>query len=370
MQVDSKTSLKLNQANTGQNLDISGLRGSADLRRYHTPEGVGDPRSYGFIYITDNSSIIPYGFESLYYNKLGALNYNRIQSIRDLKRRESRLYAYNIGLLTDKDIYQWFSDLIYRQNNRGYKIINACTREVIESFQGRFCNRKGKRSAHIQKIFQDSIGEISDCILLTLSTHQTEVMSFMDPLTNLKPVEFAICNIGRWTSKFLSSLRHYQERNSIPWEFVGWTLQFQENGFPHIHMIFRGRWLGSIQSIARLWPYCEPQGVDYEDKKKYEERLMSEGKLSPGKHVSGIHLVKYITAYVSKCEKAYIADKGVHKGYAWLAFSKGRLFSVSRKYKSVNEQESFSNEQTWFPYLNKNRLTGYDAVSYLEVDKN
>jgi hypothetical protein len=124
---------------------------------------------------------------------------------------------------------------------------------------------------------------------------------------------------------------------SIPWEFVGWTIEFQENGFPHAHMIFRGRWIGNIQEIAKLWPYCETQGVDYMTKAKYERKLRGQGKIKPGQHVSGIRLINYVTAYVSKCSKAYIEEKGVHKGYAWLAFSGGRMYNVARSYRKVNK---------------------------------
>ena len=74
------------------------------------------------------------------------------------------------------------------------------------------------------------------------------------------------------------------------------------------------------------------------DKRKYERQLVSQGKLKPGRHVSGIRLINYVTAYVSKCSKALTKD-GVHKGYAFLAFFGGRLYNVAREYKKEKKQE-------------------------------
>lgn len=254
---------------------------------------------------------------------------------------ENKLFVYELGILAEEDIYHWFEDLVRRQNSYGIGLVSPEGKTIVAQ-NGRWCNAKGKRSIHIQKVFKEGIGEISDCILLTLTTHQAEVRQFMPENTKLLPVQYATIYIGKWISTFIRRLRKYQKKNGIPWEFVGWTLEFQENGYPHIHMIFRGRWIGSIQEIAKLWPYSEPQGVDYMDKRKYERQLISQGKLKPGRHVSGIRLVNYITAYVSKCSKALVVKNNeiyVHKGYAWLAFAGGRLFNVAREYKKEKKQE-------------------------------
>jgi hypothetical protein len=124
------------------------------------------------------------------------------------------------------------------------------------------------------------------------------------------------------------------------------------NGFPHVHLIFRGKWIGDIGEIAKLWPYCEPQGVDYMNKAKYERQLRSKGKLKPGQHASNIRLINYITSYVAKCRKAVFLkgeDKQktlyVHKGYAWLAFAGGRLYNVARDYKK--EKEAKEKKDGW-----------------------
>jgi len=74
------------------------------------------------------------------------------------------------------------------------------------------------------------------------------------------------------------------------------------------------------------------------DKRKYERQLVSRGKLKPGRHVLGIRLINYVTAYVSKCSRALTKD-GVHKGYAFLAFFGGRLYNVAREYKKERTRE-------------------------------
>ena len=250
---------------------------------------------------------------------------------------ENKLFVYELGLLTEEDIYHWFEDLVRRQNSYGIGLISPEGKTIVAQ-NGRWCNARGRRSIHIQKVFKEGVGEISDCILLTLTTHEAEVRSFMPDRTRLLPVQFATIYIGSWISTFIRKLRKYQKRNGIPWEFVGWTLEFQENGYPHVHMIFKGRWIGSIQDIAALWPYSEPQGIDYMDKRKYERQLISQGKLKPGRHVSCIRLISYVTAYVSKCSQALTKD-GVHKGYAFLAFFGGRLYNVAREYKKEKKQE-------------------------------
>ena len=272
---------------------------------------------------------------------------------------------YDFGLIEEHEIYEWFADMVNRQTNTGASLISPSGERIIAQ-NGRFCNKKGKRSSHIKRVFKEGIGEITDCILLTLTTHEREVMSFMPDNTNLLPVQYATVNIGKWITYFLRRLRQFQENRGLPWEFVGWTIEFQEgdekihhndplkmyNGFPHVHMIFKGKWIGDIKEIAKLWPYCEPQGVDYMNKAKYERKLRSKGKLKPGQHASNIRLINYVTSYVSKCRKAvFIKGEGkqkrlyVHKGYAWLAFAGGRLYNVAREYKK--EKETKEKKEGW-----------------------
>ena len=137
-----------------------------------------------------------------------------------------------------------------------------------------------------------------------------------------------------------------------------------ENGFPHVHMIFKGKWIGSIEEIAGLWPYCEFQGVDYMNKAKYERKLRGEGRLRPGRHVSGVRLVNYVTAYVSKCSRAVTVqgkDVYVHKGYAWLAYSGGRMFNVAREYRKEKGPDNCEK--------NKNGEWRYGGVQVHSQDK-
>lgn len=330
----------------------------------------GDGRLYGFIVTTDNSDSDLYGYESLYEKVGRKINYDRINTVKALRGGHKRLYAYELGLIRESEVYEWFADLVNRQNNLGAMLQNPEGKQIIAQ-DGRFCNRKGKRSIHIQKAFKEGIGEMTDCILLTLTVHENEVRSLMPENTNLLPVQFATVNVGKWISRFLDRLRKYQARagRNIPWEFVGWTLEFQEgekdgpdghhgdsfkmhNGFPHVHMIFRGKWIGAIKEIAALWPYCEPQGVDYLDRAKYERRLRSQGKLAAGRRVAGVRLINYVTAYVSKCSKAVVVkgkDVYVHKGYAWLAFLGGRMFNVTRDYRREKTRisEEVQDSEKW-----------------------
>lgn len=344
----------------------------------------------GFIVSNNNSYTDEitnqYGYEHLYEAIRRKPDVRKIDEIKGLRGREARLIAHEFGFVRDRDIYEWFADLVHRQNNKGVSLRSPEGRQIM-ALNGRFCNRKGRRSIQVQKVFKEGIGEISDCILLTLTTHEKEVIKVMPENGNMTPCQFATCNIGSWVSGFINRFRQYQKVREIPWEFVGWTIEFQEgdeklhkkdplkmhNGFPHAHMIFRGKWIGKIHEIAKLWPYCADNGVDYMDKKKYEKKLRDQGKLAPGGHVSGIRLVNYVTAYVSKCSKAVVVRDGqvyVHKGYAWLAYTGGRMFNVAREYKRSGEvkKDCEKQEKTFQQKYQKKVLKGgwqYEGVQLL-----
>jgi len=148
--------------------------------------------------------------------------------------------------------------------------------------------------------------------------------------TNLDTVSFSITKIGDWIREFRERLFMYQQRREIDWQFKGWTIEFQEKnnrGFPHVHMIFAGNWLGKINEIQTLWPYGI---VELTTKKDIEKRY-------PGRKIDSLRLANYLTKYVSKSSSA-ITEEGVHKGYAWLAFSGGRVFSVKHEKKRVKEE--------------------------------
>lgn len=63
-------------------------------------------------------------------------------------------------------------------------------------------------------------------------------------------------------------------------------------------------------------------------------------------------MINYVTAYVSKCSKAVVVkgkDVYVHKGYAWLAFMGGRMFSVTREYRREKTRisEEVQDSEKW-----------------------
>jgi len=149
----------------------------------------------------------------------------------------------------------------------------------------------------------------------------------------------SISNIGRWIREFNQRLYRYQERNMIDWQFKGWVIEFQgerednaeksywNRGFPHPHLIFAGNWLGKIQDIQNLWPYGRVDLTTAKDISRKKPWLNDAG---------GLRLANYLTKYVSK-SSATITEKGVHKGYAWLAFSGGRVFSIKHEKKKNKE---------------------------------
>lgn len=143
----------------------------------------GDGRLYGFIVTNNNSYTETYGFEHLYEPISEKPDISQIEVIKRLKGKKERLIAYEYGFIREKNIYEWFADLVNRQNNTGVRLTNPEGKKII-ALNGRFCNRKGRRSVQVQKVFKSGIGEIKDCILLTLTTHQKEVQQFMPENSN------------------------------------------------------------------------------------------------------------------------------------------------------------------------------------------
>jgi hypothetical protein len=165
--------------------------------------------------------------------------------------------------------------------------------------------------------------------MLTLTISDRNV--FPPEFTNLDPVSFSILNIGKWVRQFNAHLWKYQKKQGIDWQFKGWALQFQgekgdttdkgyyNRGFPHIHEILSGNWIGRINDIQELWPYGS---VDLTTEKDIQRKY-------PGRPVSSLRVANYLTKYVGKAGAGVDTEKGVHKGYAWLAFGGGRVFSVA-----------------------------------------
>lgn len=302
-------------------------------------EGMASSLQYGLVVVTSHNLLSDtvqksYGYDNLYYsvdklkkgipvNKLDAINHN--------KSRSSRLYAYDVGWFNEHDVYCWFNDLVFRQNNtfRPIKNENGTTRLV--KARGRWSvDLPGGRM--VEKRLQEKLEGIENPILLTLTTHEPLIEAIMPNNTNLLPVEWAICNIGTWISIFLKALRQYQKNRGLDWRYYGWVLEFQENGFPHVHIIFSGSWIGRISDISGLWPYCAENGVDLSDRKKLTKKFKKMGK-----DFSPLRLPSYVAKYVTKGFNA-VSGLGVNKSYAWLAFSGGRIFNLAQpKRKTKNE---------------------------------
>ncbi len=242
-----------------------------------------------------------------------------------LTLKEKRLWLYENGIIQEKDIYAWFYDLVWRQNNNAV-IINMKdgTRKAIENFSGRW-NKKRPFGYQVRKRLRGILDELEKPILLTLTISDKLISSLIPRYTNLDPVSFSITKIGEWIREFRERLFMYQQRRDIDWQFKAWTIEFQEKnncGFPHVHMIFAGNWLGKITEIQALWPYGI---VELTTRKDIERRY-------PGRKIDSLRLANYLTKYVSKSGSA-ITEEGIHKGYAWLAFSGGRVFSVKHEKK-------------------------------------
>lgn len=211
-------------------------------------------------------------------------------------------------MVTENDVYKWFEDLVKRQNEKGSLLRRDDGKIFFAKPSGRFSTDNKYRSGKMVKKFKRMIGRIDDAILLTLTTYQPCIEKVMPANTNLSPVAYAICNIGVWISKFLKRLRSYQKRHGVPWEYVGYTLEMQENGFPHVHIIFRGSWIGKIKEIAALWPWCLENGVDYVDKKKLERKKKQK--------VKGLHLVNYVCGYVAKAAQKVVVNDKINRSWA------------------------------------------------------
>lgn len=304
-------------------------------------------RSYGFIGIQANDDteeqVKEYGWKSVYVS-VDSLKVEKrsqvIQGIRHVQSGKRRLECYELGLISEEDVYAWYYDLVWRQNNSHFVVGEEGNKRVVEYKGGRWC-KKRPFNWQVRKRLKGVLEVVRNPVLLSLTVHQGKVVPVMPYHTNLDPVSFSVANMGKWRRAFMQSLYQYQKIRGIDWRFLGWVMEFQENGFPHVHMIFAGDWLGDISEIAGLWKWSERQGVDVMTRKKLEKEL--------GHKVPAIRLTNYVTSYVSQSGGAIIkpgeeyGKKGkrkvwegglsVHRGFAWLAFSGGRVFSMAHERK-------------------------------------
>jgi hypothetical protein len=225
------------------------------------------------------------------------------------------------------------------QNQYGAILENdAGLRVMIQ--KGRYSLKPGSRQAYVKKRLRSELKPIQQVVMLSLTMHQPEIMRFMPDNTNMLPIEYAFLHCWEWLNSFLKRLRRYMERRSLPWGYVGSILEFQDgddnNGFPHFHIPFNNRWLGSIDEIAALWPYCEPQGVDIETKAKWEKK-------HPGKKYTPLRVANYLSGYLAK-SVFYDKEKGIHKSHAIASYYGVRMFNLAHEYKAEKVPEKTQKE--------------------------
>ena len=307
-----------------------------------TPEKSGFLASNGFIEYSSNlhaetpSSIpclsIPYGFPDVWYKRKKGYDNDRLKILRERRKKDTKVYLRDLNLITLEDIYDLFENSIYLQNNYGAVLENAIG-ERITVKRGRYNLEPGARASYIQKRVRKELEPFKQVVMLSLTMHQPRVQEVMPDNTNLLPIEYAILHCWAWLNSFLKRLRGYMERRSLPWGYIGAVLEFQDdldnNGFPHFHLLFTNRWLGPIDEIAALWPWCPENGVDFMTKAKWE-------KENPGKKYTPLRLAKYLSKYLSKA-KFYDTEKGVHKCHAIAAFYGVRMFNFSHEYKAEKD---------------------------------
>lgn len=290
---------------------------------------VAQSLQYGLVVSPDNVHSKTYGWPSIYYDlkkKKKKISEKLVHSLSSIHGKEKRLYLYDLGLITEDEIMAYFDGIVFRQNNTSIVIQDTLgQKHAIKAF-GRWTDNLGGHQ--VRKRLREVIGAINDPILLSLTVHQPLIENLMPDNTNLDPVQYSICHIGEWVRYFLRRLRQYQKNRNLEWRYYGWVLEFQGNGFPHVHIVMGGRWLGRIDEIASLWPYSESQGVDYMDKRKMGQKW--------GKGYTPLRLANYLTKYVSKSYRC-VTPQGIHRGYAWLCFAGGRVFNVAHEKKSLTE---------------------------------
>jgi len=63
-----------------------------------------------------------------------------------------------------------------------------------------------------------------------------------------------LCGWG-WVNEFKKALREYRSRRGQKWSFVGGVVEVMENGYPHWHLAFVGRWVAPKGVISRYWSW-------------------------------------------------------------------------------------------------------------------
>lgn len=277
--------------------------------------------------------------------------------------RRQRLYLHQSGFISDRQVYEGFRAAVQGRNEYGFLIQNRNTGERrAVSDRSRWGDIDSYLRVLRQRIKKKLIGGKRP-VMLTLSVQPQRVIDALPGDTNLLPLPWCLSWISTEITAFLKRLRSYQKRKEMDWSFVGWVLEIGQSGYPHVHIIFAGSWLGRVQEIAEMWPWSEAQGVDVSDIGKLKKR-------HPEKVYSELNLANYVTKYVSKA-KDYIKEGKIHKSWAWIWFFGVRMFNLSHDYKedapeTVKEWELVGRihiESGIVSYFKKN---GFEAKNYLE----
>lgn len=258
-----------------------------------------------------------------------------------MKKWCDKEWAFEHGLLTREEVFEYYENLYYRQNTFGACLENESGERVIVG-NGRYNNRKGQRTSYVEKQIKSHLEGIPRVLMLTTTMYQPLVEAVMPNNTNFLPIEYAIIHAGEWHSEFIRALRKHLAKLGLPWGYIGSFLQFQDDddtgGFPHYHDLFRNPWLGPVEEIAKLWKYSEPQGVDIMNKVKWEKK-------NPGKKYTPLSVKRYLSGYLKK-QRYMDPKKGVHKCHAWAAFRGVRYFNFSHDYRNTEKREK-GNTGVW-----------------------
>jgi len=250
------------------------------------------------------------------------------ESKRSVTRRDNLMWMFEHGLITEEGVYAIFYDTFMRQN-LPVVLEKDGKKKVIENYSARF-NRSRAAGYHVRKRMKHQLTYAESPLMVTLTISKEKVEPLLTYNTNLDPVTFSIWNIGSWIRDFQRRLFMYQQRRDIKWAFLGWVLEFQgekedteerqyfNRGYPHPHIIYDSKWMGDIREIQELWPYGIVELTTKRDIIKKH----------PGRKYDRLSVANYIYKYLTKARSKAVCALGLHKGYAWLAFSGGRIFSI------------------------------------------
>lgn len=120
--------------------------------------------------------------------------YKTIQGIRGLRRGCDRQYFFDLKIIDENDVYAWFYDLVWRQNNNSVVIKDENgNKKVIEDTSGRW-NKKKPFGYQVRKRLRNVLEEIKNPVLLTLTISDKNIYPLMPNNTNMDVVMYSIAN--------------------------------------------------------------------------------------------------------------------------------------------------------------------------------